>query len=388
MPGRAQARPGCIMNDSSRPLPPLSGIPADVHCARDCESLARRFIADADYHYIAGGSGEDRTVAANLDAFNEWSPCPRLLHEVGTGSTRLQLAGQPFAHPVFLAPVAHQVLVHPAGEVETARAAAAMESCLLVSTLSSRSLEEIAAASGPHRWFQLYFQPQREATLDLVQRAEACGYAALVVTLDATIQLPSLRALRAGFRLPERCVAANLQPGEATPSCARKQGQGRIFQLMDEAPTWRDLDWLLTRTRLPVWIKGVLHPQDARALRERGMAGLVVSNHGGRTVDGVPASLHALPAIRTIVGEDYPLLLDGGIRSGSDIFKALALGADAVLVGRLQIYALSVAGALGVAHLIRLLREELEVCMAVCGCSTLADVRRTTLFRTREAIPC
>ncbi len=376
------------MNHPPCQAPPLDGIPTEVHCARDYESLARRFIADADYQYIAGGSGEDRTLAANLAAFDGWSPCPRLLHEVGSGNTCLQLAGQTFTHPVFMAPVAHQLLVHAAGETETARAAAVMESCLLASTLSSRSLEEIAAASGPHRWFQLYFQPRREATLDLVQRAEAAGYAALVVTLDATIQLPSTRALHAGFRLPQRCVPANLQPYAATTTSAATAGRSRIFQLMDQAPTWRDLDWLLTRTRLPVWVKGVLHPQDARALRERGMSGLVVSNHGGRTVDGAPASLHALPAIRTTVGDDYPLLLDGGIRSGNDIFKALALGADAVLVGRLQLYALSVAGALGVAHMIRLLREELEVCMAVTGCTTLADVRQTTLFRTLEPIPC
>lgn len=376
------------MNHPPPPAAPLNRIPADVHCARDYETLARRFIADADYQYIAGGSGEDRTLAANLAAFDGWSLCPRLLHEVGAGNTRLQLAGQAFAHPVFMAPVAHQLLVHAAGETETARAAAAVESCLLASTLSSRSLEDIAAAAGPHRWFQLYFQPRREATLDLVHRAEAAGYAALVVTLDATIQLPSTRALHAGFRLPERCVPANLQPYAATTPSAATAGRSRIFQLMEQAPTWRDLDWLLTQTRLPVWVKGVLHPEDARALRERGMTGLVVSNHGGRTVDGVPASLHALPAIRSAVVEDYPLLLDGGIRSGSDIFKALALGADAVLVGRLQLYALSVAGALGVAHMIRLLREELEVCMAVTGCTTLADVRQTTLFRTLEPIPC
>jgi 4-hydroxymandelate oxidase len=376
------------MTDAAPPATALTGIPADVHCARDYESLSRRFIAGANFDYIAGGSGEDRTLAANLAAFAEWSVCPRLLHEVSTGNTRLHLAGREFAHPVFLAPVAYHALVHPGSEVETARAATAMESCLLASTLSSRSLEEIAAASGANRWFQLYFQPRREATLDLVRRAEAAGYAALVVTLDATIQMPSLRALRAGFRLPQRCVAVNLQTYTAEEPAAPARGESRIFQLMRQAPTWRDLDWLLQQTRLPVWVKGVLHPQDAVALREHGMTGLVVSNHGGRTVDGVPASLRALPAIRAAVGENYPLLFDGGIRGGGDIFKALALGADAVLVGRLQLYALSVAGALGVAHMIRLLREELEICMATAGCVSLADIRRATLFRTQEPIGC
>ncbi|MET0377914.1 MAG: alpha-hydroxy-acid oxidizing protein, partial [Spongiibacteraceae bacterium] len=144
------------------------------------------------------------------------------------------------------------------------------------------------------------------------------------------------------------------------------------------------LDWLLTQTSLPVWIKGVLHPEDARALQARGVAGIVVSNHGGRTLDGAPASLHALPVIRAVVGDRYPLLFDSGTRSGTDIFKALALGANAVSIGRLQMYALSVAGALGVAHMIKLLHEELEACMALAGCATLADIRRTALTSNRE----
>ncbi len=151
---------------------------------------------------------------------------------------------------------------------------------------------------------------------------------------------------------------------------------------MRAAPTWRDLDWLMAQTRLPVWIKGVLHPQDARELQQRGVTGLVVSNHGGRGLDGAPASLRALPAVRDAVGARFPLLFDGGIRSGADAFKALALGADAVLIGRLQLYALAVAGALGVAHLLKLLREELEICMALTGCATLDDIDGDVLSRS------
>jgi isopentenyl diphosphate isomerase/L-lactate dehydrogenase-like FMN-dependent dehydrogenase len=197
-----------------------------------------------------------------------------------------------------------------------------------------------------------------------------------VVTLDAPVQAPSLRALRVGFRLPDAPGPANLA-GQTTVSTmpAVSRGESRILQgAMSQAPGWRDLPWLLGQTRLPVLVKGVLHPCDARVLKRAGVAGLIVSNHGGRALDGAPASLDALPAVRQAVGTDFPLLLDSGIRSGADIFKAIALGADAVMIGRLHIYALAADGALGVAHMLRLLREELELCMALAGCPTLADI--------------
>lgn len=351
-------------------------IPADIYCAADYEFAAKNFIDAPTYAYIAGGSAQDLTLAANRAAFFRYSLLPRLLCDVSAGHTRTALLGREFAHPILLAPVAYQALAHPGGEIETARAAAATDSCMIASTLSSRTLEDIAAAAAPDRWFQLYFQPQRDATLALLRRAEAAGFGAIVVTLDASIQLPSLRARRAGFQLPAGCVAANLQDQPAPQQNALRPGESRIFQgAMRSAPTWRDLDWLQTQTTLPILVKGVLHPDDALALQARGIAGLVVSNHGGRALDGAPATLAALPAIRAAVGSDYPLLLDGGIRSGSDVFTALALGANAVLAGRLPLYALSVAGALGVAHLLKLLREELEVCMALAGCATLNDIR-------------
>src|SRR5690606_6417491 len=318
----------------------------------DYEVLAQRFIPAPSYAYIAGGSGHDISLAANRSAFAQWAVYPRLLVDVTHGHTCLSLLDRDLPHPIFLAPVAFQKLAHPHGELHTAQAAAAMQSCLIVSTMATQRLEDIAANAGPDKWFQLYFQPSREVTLDLLRRAEAAGYGALVVTLDAAIQAPSFSAIRAGFQLPADCLPVNLA-GYATPSGSTLQsGDSRILQgLMRHAPTWADLEWLLQQTSLPVWIKGVLHPDDACVLRDKGAAGIIVSNHGGRTLDGAPASLRALPAIRAAVGPDYPLLLDSGIRSGTDIFKAIALGANAVLIGRLQFYALSVAGALGVAHL-------------------------------------
>lgn len=362
----------------------LRNIPPDIRCAQDYERLAQHFMAHAHYEYVAGGCGQDVTVAANLSAFAQWAIYPRLLRDVTAGHTRLTLGQQTFPHPVFLAPVAFQQLAHPAGETDTARAAQAMQSCMISSTLSSACMEDIAAISSGDtpRWFQLYFQPRQNDTLDLVNRAANAGYSAIVVTLDASIQAASLRAQRAGFRMPPDCVAANLRHHAASTTINLNPDESRIFQgIMRDAPTWKDLAWLMTQTSLPVWVKGVLHPDDARTLQNMGVAGLIVSNHGGRSLDGAPASLDALPTIRAAVGDSFPVLLDSGIRSGSDVFKALAFGADAVLIGRLQMYALSVAGALGVAHMIRLLCEELEICMSLAGCSTLKEINRGALVR-------
>ncbi|WP_084545219.1 alpha-hydroxy acid oxidase [Derxia gummosa] len=369
---------------------PLAQIPPGIACARDYELLCEHFIPAPTLAYLAGGAGHDRTRDANLAAFDDWTIWPRLLRDVTHGHTRLALAGAELSHPFLLAPVAFQKLVHPGAETETARAAAALGACLVASTLSSAPLEDIATANADgRRWFQLYFQPERAATQALARRAEAAGYEALVVTLDAAIRLPSLSALRAGFVMPADCAAGNLQTlaasAEAFP--AAPPGQSRIFQgAMRAAPGWADLDWLRSETRLPVWVKGVLHPDDAADCRARGIAGVIVSNHGGRALDGAPASLAALPGVRAAVGADYPLLFDGGIRSGGDAFKALALGANAVLVGRLQVWALSVAGALGVAHVLKLLREELEACMAQAGCATLADIGPHCLAAAHEPL--
>ena len=367
---------------STVPQPPGARIPPDILSARDYEVAARRFIALPTYEYLAGGSGRGITVAANLDAFAQWAVVPRLLRDVTAGHTRVALGGATLRHPVLLAPVAFQRLAHAEGEIATARAASATDTCMVCSTLSSTLLEDVARAAGANKWFQLYFQSERAATLALLARAERAGYGAIVVTLDAALQVGSERALRAGFRMSADCSAVNLPPGAVPAQPAPGEDESRIFQgLMRGAPTWDDLIWLLTQTTLPVWVKGVLHPDDARALQAAGVAGLVISNHGGRSLDGAPASLAVLPAIRAAVGRALPLLLDGGIRSGTDIFKAIALGADAVLIGRLQVYALGVAGALGVAHMIRLLREELEVCMALAGCATPADIDAGALLR-------
>lgn len=350
-------------------------IPAGIANAIDYERLAPQALGAPRHAYIAGGSGMDVTAAANRAAFGRWAIVPRLLRDVRAGHTRLRLGGTELAHPFMLAPVAHGRLAHAQAELATARAAQATGTCLIASTLTSCTLEEIARAAGPARWFQLYLQPERVHTLDLLHRAEGAGYGAIVLTLDASLQTASRSALAAGFTTPGDCIAANLAAYPAPAPAQLAEGESRIFQgAMRHAPTWDDVHWLLGATRLPVWIKGVLHADDARAFQAAGAAGIVVSNHGGRGLDGSPASLDCLAGVRAAVGPSYPVLMDGGIRSGSDAFKALALGADAVLVGRLQLYALAVAGALGVAHMLQLLTEELHACMAQAGCATLSDI--------------
>ncbi|WP_303784725.1 alpha-hydroxy acid oxidase [Azovibrio restrictus] len=373
------------MSTATLPLSPLPHIPAEVRCAQDYEDLARHFIAAPSLAYIAGGCGRDSSVLANRMALEELAIVPRLLRDLKAGHTRLDLLGRSLSHPLLLAPVAYQTLVHPRGELETARGAAAMEAALIVSTLASHTLEAIAAQGPGERWFQLYFQPDRGVTEDLVRRAEASGYQVLVVTLDASIKTPSLSALKAGFEMPEQVRAVNLDPYPMPPPIQLMRGQSRIFQgVMAFAPGWDDLAWLVDRSRLPVVVKGVLHPDDARRLKAMGVAGQVVSNHGGRALDGAVASVRLLPRVRAAVGEHYPLLVDGGVRSGADVFRMLALGADAVLLGRLQLYALAVAGSLGVAHMLKLLREELELCMAQAGCASLADIRQDMIYRERD----
>lgn len=370
--------------------PPLPGgrtIPADTVSLADYERHARAGMPAAVWAYLQGGAGNERTVADNSLAWQQISLLPRVLRRTAGGHTRASLLGRPLAHPLVLAPVAYQRLAHPDGETGAALAAAAQEAGFILSTQSSTSLEDVARAfvGEPGRgplWMQLYLQHDHGFTLELVQRAASAGYEALVLTVDAPCSGTRDRERREGYRLPEGISAVNLHGMRPASSPTSTHGRSALFDgLLRHAPTWDDIAWLRSHTTLPILLKGVLHPDDARQGLSLGIAGIIVSNHGGRTLDTAVSTAWALPRVVDAVADAVPVLVDGGIRRGTDVLKALALGARAVLIGRPYIHALATAGAVGVAHAIRLLRDEFEIAMALAGCRTLADITPDLIVR-------
>lgn len=368
-------------------MPTLARVPDGVVTLADHEAHARTRLDENAWAYFSGGAADELTLRANRSAWDGLQLLPRVLQPLAGGHTRVQLLGRTLAHPILLAPVAYQQLAHPEGELATAHAAAALGAGLVLSTQASVALEAVAQAvrAEPGRgplWFQLYLQPDRGRTRELVQRAEAAGYEALVLTVDAPTHGARDRERRAGFHLPPGVRAVNLDGRSPPPAAPLLAGQSALFDgLLRHAPTWDDVAWLQAQTRLPVLLKGVLHPDDARQAAGLQLAGLVVSNHGGRTLDTTPATAAVLPRIADAVGGALPLLVDGGIRRGTDVLKALALGASAVLLGRPYVFGLANAGAMGVAHVLRLLRDELEIAMALCGCRTLAQATPALLVQ-------
>ncbi len=365
----------------NRPQP--QSLPQGVISLSDHEAHARSLLDAATWAYLCGAAADELTLAGNQAAWRQLPLLPRVLRPLAGGHTRVDLLGRTLAHPILIAPMAYQHLAHPEGEHATALAAAALGAGLVLSTQASSPLEDVAATflSGPERgplWFQLYLQQDRGFTADLVRRAESAGYEALVLTVDAPVQGARDQERRTGFRLPAGISAVNLAGMPAATSRTRGAYESALFDdLLLQAPTWDNVVWLRSITRLPVLLKGVLHVGDAREALACGAAGLIVSNHGGRTLDTAITTASALPRIAQAVHGEIPVLVDGGIRRGTDVLKALALGASAVLVGRPVLHGLANAGATGVAHVIRLLRDELEIAMALCGCRTLdqaADV--------------
>lgn len=367
--------------------PALDRLPPGVVSLGGHEAHARGVLDANAWAYFAGGAADEITLRANQAAWGALPLHPRILRRVAGGHTRVPLLGRTLAHPILLAPVAYQRMAHPDGEMATACAASAQEAGLVLSTQSSLPLETIAHAvrddtgRGP-LWFQLYLQHDRGFNLELIQRAEAAGYEALVLTVDAPCSGARDRERQAGFRLPPGISAVNLARLPALPEPTLRPGQSVLFDaLLRHAPTWDDITWLLAHTRLPVLLKGVMDEDDALEAARLRVGGLIVSNHGGRTLDTLPPTAEVLPAITDAVGDSLPVLVDGGIRRGTDVLKAMALGARAVLIGRPYIYGLANAGALGVAHVIRLLRDELEIAMALSGCATLDRIPPRLLRR-------
>ena len=346
----------------------------------DYEQLAREALDEGTFGYFAGGAGDEHTLRHNVEAFDRWRLRPRVLVDVGSVSTETTVLGQDVSMPVLASPVAHQRMAHPDGELAVARAAAAAGTIMCVPTFAMATPAEVAAeAPDAPRWFQLYWHPDREVTRSILDQAREAGCTAIVFTVDLPVLGPRERDLRTGFALHsdyrmEVYASALGDFGLVTPSV--------IGQLVDPSLTWRDLEWLHEHAGLPVIAKGILTAEDAVLAVEHGCDAVVVSNHGGRQLDRAVASLDALPEVAEAVGDRVEVLMDGGIRRGTDVTIALALGAKAVLIGRPVIWGLAVGGVGGAQHVFELLRDELLIALALLGCPTPDAVGRSHVTAT------
>ena len=350
-----------------------AALPLNLH---EYEAAARAALSPMAFAYIAGGSGDEATVRANRAAFERWRLLPRVLRGLSAVSPATTVLGQAVALPVLVAPTGFHRLAHEEGESATARAARAAGTIYTMSTAANVPIEEVAPEAGAW-WFQLYVFGDRGITRDLVERAAAAGAAALVVTVDVPLLGRREADERHRFTLPPGLAMANLRTPEhrLLPVAADGSGlTGYIGAAWHTALSWADLDWLASLTPLPVVPKGVLHPADAARAFDHGARAVIVSNHGGRQLDGAVASLDALPAVVEAVAGQGEVLLDGGVRRGTDVLKALALGARAVLIGRPILWGLAVGGEAGARHVLELLRAELALDLMLCGLAGPAEV--------------
>ena len=329
------------------------------------ELEARNTLPHAVYEYIAGGAGDERSIRANEESYQEIFLRPRVLRSVAGPELGQDLFGHPIAAPVLLAPAAYQRLIHPEGELGSVRGAALHNVPFVVSTYTTLPIEEITSVAGAQCWFQLYLQRDRGFTRDTIARVEAAGCKAVCVTVDTTVLGLRARQLRAGFsvpsdlRLPHAAGLRNApDPGPHSPV------------------TWQDIDWLRPLIKGKLVLKGLLHPADAELAVRAGVDGILVSNHGGRNLDTIMPTIEALPEVTQAVAGRVPVFVDGGIRRGTDALKALARGAKAVLIGRPYLYALAVAGAEGVARCLSLFIEELRFAMALVGAASIQEISR------------
>ena len=333
----------------------------------------------AFYDYYAGGAEDEVTLAANRGAFAEVFLRPRVLVDVSRIDTSTTVLGTPVSMPVLIAPTAFHRLAHPDGELATARAAGRARTLMAASTSSTYTLEEIAkAATGP-LWFQLYVYRDRTLARSFIQRAEAAQYRAICLTVDAPILGSRERDSRNKLRLPPGIRMRNFENAGFEIQSRGQSLQEYAFKQLDPSLTWDAIEWLRSETRLPLILKGIIAPEDGALAAERGVDGIVVSNHGGRQLDGAEATLRALPRVVDAVAGRAEVFVDGGVRRGTDVVKALALGARAVLVGRPCLWGLAAAGEEGVARVLEILRQELGLAMALCGCPGVGAIDRSLI---------
>ena len=370
--GRRQAEPKSAPSSEAR----ASGALVSVS---DYREAARRKMARPSFEYVEGGAADELTLQWNEESFRRLRIRPHVLADVSRIDTRVTLFGRELPFPILLAPTGYHRMMHADGEIGVARGAGQAQATLVVSSSATTTVEEIArAATGP-LWFQLYLQPGRDVTAQLVRRVEAAGCSAICLTVDSPAQGPQNRIQRAAFLLPPE-IQVPMNPLADSRRRARKTPGGRADRFRIGYPTtWADVEWLKTVSKLPILLKGILDASDAERAVAAGVHGIIVSNHGARNLDTAPATIDVLPEIAERVAGRVPVLMDGGIRRGTDVLKALALGATATLIGRPYLYGLGAAGAEGVTDVIDILRGELEMAMALAGRPTIASIDRSVV---------
>jgi 4-hydroxymandelate oxidase len=362
VPSQGKSQTGKIITTSgSNTLSNLS----EIVNLYDFEKIAEANMSKMAYEYVASGAADEFTLRWNRQSLDGLKLNTSVLHDVSKINTRTTLFGQELAYPILIAPTAFHGIMHPEGELATVRGAGAAAAVYVVSSFTTTPLEEIKKAATHPLWFQLYVRDDREFTKDLVQKAEALGYQALCITVDTPLGGARNRQQRVNFKLPSNLNAPYML--------------GSINQ--KKPLTWKDMEWLRSITKIPVLLKGILNPLDAEQAVKIGASGIIVSNHGGRNLDTTPATIDALPFIAEKIQHRIPILMDGGIRRGTDVLKAIALGANAVLVGKPICFGLASAGAEGVTKVLDILKNELELAMALTGRASLAEVDSSLIWK-------
>ncbi|HEX5434932.1 MAG TPA: alpha-hydroxy acid oxidase [Candidatus Angelobacter sp.] len=350
------------------------------------EALARKRLSQMAYDYIRSGGADEITMCENRLGFERLALSPRVLVDVSEIDTRISLLGFELDSPILLAPIAYQRLFHPEGELATARGANAAGAIFVVSTFATTAIREIAKNTSQPIWFQLYAQRDRAFTRAMIERAISDGCKALCLTVDTPVL--GCRYGQIKFAPPPGIDCPQLHGLAETLKIASRQTRGSgIYDLLSNPTfTWRDVEWLRSFANVPLLLKGIMNPDDAVRAVDAGVDGIIVSNHGGRNLDMLPPAIEALPSVVDAVGGRIPVLMDSGIRRGTDILMALALGARAVLVGRPYVYGLAAGGAEGVERVIRIFREELERAMALTGRRSIAEIDSSVLWRKQATL--
>ncbi|KAM9780171.1 LOW QUALITY PROTEIN: 2-Hydroxyacid oxidase 1 [Neosynchiropus ocellatus] len=386
--------PGLALTGADRGRTPFrSRMSGKRVCVSDFEADAKKILPKAVYDYYRSGAEEERTLGENVAAFRRWSLVPRVLRDVSSVDTSVSVLGQNLSTPICVAATAMQRMAHPDGETATARACKAADTGMMLSSWATSSVEEVMSAmttvagGGDILWLQLYIYKDRELSLSLVRRAEEAGYRAVFVTVDTPYLGRRWDDMRNQFKLPPHLSMANFS-GAALAFSEGNYGDDSglavyVSKSIDPSLSWDDIAWLKRNTHLPVVVKGILNAEDAIQAVNHGVDGILVSNHGARQLDGVPATLDVLEEVASAVQGRCEVFVDGGVRRGTDVLKALALGARAVFIGRPVLWGLACQGEQGVREVLELLKEELRLAMALAGCRSLSEISRSLVRRTQ-----